>query len=135
MRLRRGVVAGLAVLGALPASATARTVVADPFTLATPPLARGQFELLTLSTRPEMVTGSDVLMAVRGLGPADRLAVRIGRRSVTAAFAPGRPGVRQGLVGGLRLGRNVVEAVARGPAGRRVARLVVVNHPDRKSGV
>lgn len=105
------------------------TVAADPFTLATPPLARGQIELITLSTLPGAVTGGQVLMEVRGLAPGDSLAVRRNGRSVTAAFARTGRGTSRGLVTGLREGRNVISAAVRGARGRREARLAVRNHP------
>ncbi|MDQ2649480.1 MAG: DUF6351 family protein, partial [Actinomycetota bacterium] len=63
------------------------SVDADWHTLRTPPLGDGQFELLTRSTLPDMVTGGDVLLAVRGLGPDDDLRVSVDGRDVTAAFA------------------------------------------------
>src|SRR3546814_4536203 len=47
-------------------------VDADFHNLKTPPLAAGQFELMTLSTLPDTVTGGDVRMAIRGLAPGER---------------------------------------------------------------
>lgn len=108
-----------------PAAAT--EVVADWHTLRTPPLAAGQFELLTLSTLPDAVSGGDVLLAVRGLTEAQaaRLRVTAGDRDVTDRFAPAGNGEVRGLVTGLPVGTTTI--VAR--AGRDAARLVVRNHP------
>lgn len=113
---------------ALPGSAYA--AAADPFTLETAPLKRGQIEVLTLSTMPAAVTGGDVILAVRGLAGDDRLTVRVNRRSVTSAFAPaGQGGEERALVTGLRNGTSTVTAIAKGRLGRRVARLKIRNHP------
>jgi hypothetical protein len=143
MRPARLVCAALMLLLALAPAvdarkrARSRTVVADPFTLQTPPLGRGQIELTTLSTMPATVTGGDVLVAVRGLSKRDRLRVKVGRRDVSNAFGPAGGAVRKGLVTGLRVGRNRITAAARrsgrrrdgGRFKRRRARLVVRNHP------
>lgn len=102
---------------------------ADPFTLATTPLAPGQIELVTLSTLPSAVTGGDVLVEVRGLEAGDRLAVRRNGESVTAALSLTGHGTSRGLVSGLREGRNRISAAVRGARGRHAATLVVRNHP------
>lgn len=102
---------------------------ADWFTQATPALEPGQFELVTLSTLPDTVTGGDVLLAVRGLDPDDCLTVAVGGRDVTAAFARSESGdTATGLVGGLEEGANRIDASAVGPAGARAASLTVRNH-------
>ncbi|MDQ2651116.1 MAG: DUF6351 family protein [Actinomycetota bacterium] len=101
------------------------SVDADWHTLRTPPLGDGQFELLTRSTLPDMVTGGDVLLAVRGLAPDEDLRVSVGGRDVSAAFTTTKDDERLGLVEGLPLGPSTVEA----RAGDQVARLVIHNHP------
>src|SRR5688500_12257188 len=78
-RLRRrlpalGVLGATLVVGPAPAPVAAQAVGpaevdADPHTLRTPDLAPGQFEIITLSTMPDTVSGGDVLVAVRGLAP------------------------------------------------------------------
>lgn len=107
-------------------------VDADWHTLRTPPLADGQFEVLTVSTLPDMVTGGDVVVAVRGLAEDDDLTATVeGVGDVSDAFAPTGT-ERRGLVDGLPLGPStiVVTAAASGASGGdRVARLDVVNHP------
>src|SRR5687767_5864272 len=82
------------------AQASGDDVNADWHTLRTPPLADGQFELLTLSTLPATVTGGDVLMAVRGIDDTDGLTVLRNGQDVTPSFAPLGDEVR-GLVTGL----------------------------------
>lgn len=104
-------------------------VVVDWHNRKTPDLAEGEFDLLTLSTLPDTVTGGDVLMAIRGLAPEDELRVELNGEDVTGRFAQVESGEWLGLVGGLAEGRNEVQAFARGPAGLRRARLELTNHP------
>src|SRR5260221_741849 len=62
---------------------------ADPFTTGASgaaPLAPGQIELTTVSTRPSLVTGDDVRVAVRGLQSDDVLTVTRDGTDVTSAF-------------------------------------------------
>ena len=79
-----------------------------------------------LSTRPDMVSGGDVLVRVRG-ADLSRLKLEADGRDVTAALRaePGAGGSMTGLVQGLRPGRN--RLVARVGAAR--AELAVVNWP------
>lgn len=132
---------GAALIGALVAVAAAPSpttaaetdppleVDADWHTLATPPLPEGTFELLTLSTLPDAVSGGDVLVGVRGLREAQAAALRVlaDGRDVTDAFAPvpGSPGEVRGLVTGLPLGESDLVA----EVGDQRAVLTVRNHP------
>lgn len=109
--------------------AGSRTVAADFHTLKTPQRETGEFDLLTVSTLPDAVTGGDVLMAVRGLDEADTLRVTRNGADVTDAFTRGEDGEWTGLVSGLAEGVNTIAAEARGPAGVRSAALEVDNHP------
>ncbi|WP_281784213.1 DUF6351 family protein [Sinimarinibacterium flocculans] len=109
--------------------AQTRTVEADPHTLRTPVLAAGEFELVTLSTLPDAVTGGDVLLALRGLAADDRFRVRRNGEDVSAAFGRDDSGHLRGLVTGLVEGANAIEAVVEGAAGVRRAALEVRNHP------
>lgn len=78
-----------------------------------------------LSSRPEMVTGGDVLLEIRGAS-LDALEVRLNGQDVSASFAPrGDAGSLVGLVSGLELGANRLEA----SAGGDTAELELVNHP------
>ncbi len=102
------------------------TVVnADFHTLQTPPLAAGQFELLTLSTLPDTVTGGDALVAIRGLAAGAAFSVTRNGADVTPVFARQDDGEIRGLVTGLIEGENTLVA----SSGGRSATLVVRNHP------
>lgn len=109
--------------------AQAGATSAERFTLETPPLARSQFELLTISAPPDAVTGGDVLLAVRGLRDGDSLRVTLAGRSVTRALRAAGRGERRGLVDGLRLGPNRLVARVRRAGRVRQATLIVRNHP------
>ena len=83
--------------------------------------------LSALSSRPDMVTGGDALVEVRGVGTsAAGLGVTIDGRDVTSSFAPDSArGTLTGVVSGLRVGASTIEA----SAGTRTARLAVSNFP------
>jgi len=115
--------------GAGPAAAESRAIEADYHTLKTSPRPAGAIDLLTVSTLPDAVTGGDVLMAVRGVDAADTLRVSAGGRDVTERFSQREDGEWRGLVDGLAEGESRVLATVTGPAGRRNAELMVVNHP------
>lgn len=88
------------------------SVDADWHTLGTPPLADGQFELLTLSTLPDTVTGGDVLIAVRGL-PADApLEVAAEGRDVSGVMSSVAASERRGLITGLPEGPSTITATS-----------------------
>lgn len=123
-------VLGATLVGATPPSPSAAqtgpaTVDADPHTLRTPPLAPGQFEVVTLSTMPDTVSGGDVLVAVRGLAPDAPLTLTAGGADVTGVLTSLPDGERRGLVTGLPLGASTLVAASGGQA----ASLVVQNHP------
>ena len=75
-----------------------------------------------VSGRADLVTGGDALVEVTGVRRASDVRVRLNGRDVSPAFAV-RPGGRfQGLVHGLRVGRNdlrVIAALPLLPAARR----------------
>lgn len=104
-------------------------VNADFHTLRTPALAAGEFELITLSTLPDAVTGGDVLVALRGLAPDDAYTVTRNGVDVSGVFARQADGQVRGLVTGLVEGENLIVATARGGSGTRRAALRVRNHP------
>ncbi len=87
-------------------------------------------ELRTLSTRPETVSGGEVLVqiAVPRTVAADRVAVALNGRDVRTVFRPGlQPQTLAGLVTGLNVGSNQIEVSA---PGERRAQITVVNHPS-----
>jgi hypothetical protein len=92
-----------------------------------------ELAVLALSTRPEYVTGGDVLIGISGTDSTDGLTVELDGRDVTDAFAtdaspgPDRAGAPRvvGLVTGLADGPHTITATA----DDRDASLEVVNHP------
>ncbi|MFA6300164.1 MAG: DUF6351 family protein, partial [Nocardioides sp.] len=80
-----------------------------------------------LSNRADLISEGDARIAVM---PAKGIKLRtirifVGERNVTGRFALRASGRFEGLVTGLRVGRNVVTATARG----YTTRVVVTNHP------
>ena len=91
--------------------------------------AKPALEILTLSTRPDTVSGGDVLVQINVPGnvPLNSVTVNLNGLDVSAAFRPGQaPGSLVGLVEGLALGENTLRAKAKGAGD---AKLEVVNHP------
>lgn len=100
--------------------------------LAVPAQARtraGYPRIEVLSSRADLVAGGEAVVAIdlpRGVKPS-RVRVMLGRRNITRRFAI-RPNRRyEGLVTGLRLGRNVLTAELRNGRG---ARIVIIDHPN-----
>ena len=100
---------------------------------AAPPL-----EIRALSTRPEFVSGGDVLVEISGpvTLTAKNLAVRLNGKDVSAAFKPAAQSLAPsavegkalvGVVTGLNVGSNSIQASMRG--NKATAQLTVVNHP------
>jgi hypothetical protein len=93
---------------------------ARPFTDDGGPLAPGQVEMTTVSTRPTLVTEHRARIAIRGLGRDDSLRVAVNGRVVTRAFHPhpSLPGQAAGEVEGtvthLHRGANEVRATVKG---------------------
>jgi hypothetical protein len=80
----------------------------------------------TISTRPDRVSGGDVLVEISGTGrnkqPIDVIDIRVNGRSASSGFRPGtRPNTLMGLVTGLEIGRNKIAAAG--------DTLVVTNYP------
>lgn len=127
---------GTAAGARLAATADGPVVVqADPFTTDAAGLAPGQIEMTTVSTRPSLVTGDAVRVQVRGLAGDDRLTVTADGADVSRAFAPipsrpgEAPGIREGLVSGLRPGVNTLRADATDAVhGTRSVTLTVTAH-------
>ena len=88
----------------------------------------GQVTITSLSNRADLISGGNALVDVafpEGIG-IDLLRVTANGRDVTNAFSLARPGRAVGLVEGLALGRNILEArIARNNG----ARLIITNHP------
>src|SRR3989449_7378406 len=92
--------------------------------------ASGQFEIVTLSNRADLVSGGDALVEVRVPKSVALSQVRLSLNGhdVTGAFtANAATRTLRGLVTGLVEGRN--DFVAGESRGGREARLVITNHP------
>jgi hypothetical protein len=90
--------------------------------------SNGTLILATLSSRPDLVSGGDTLVEIRGADATvlDDVVVSVNGRDVSRAFH--KDDARRSLVGlieGLQLGRNTITAAA----GSRSARLDVTNFP------
>jgi hypothetical protein len=96
---------------------TAAPAVAAPKTI----------RIQTVSNRADLISDGQALVAITVPARARKLRVRLNGRDVTGVFDH-RSGRRlQGLVGGLKLGRNRLVARARRVRG---ARLTITNHPN-----
>ena len=126
--------------------ATARNVVGAAVAVAViglgsmsaPALAQGRsaealsrFGIQTLSTKPDRVSGGNVLVEITYPGNARKahLPIKLNGQDVSGAFAPGRaPNSLVGLVTGLALGKNVLEVEGRG-WGLPNESLTITNYP------
>ncbi len=88
---------------------------------------RPALSIFVLSGRADLVSGGSALVAIN-LPRSDtrQIKVRLGRRDVTKDFAIRRDGRFEGLVTGLALGRNVLQATLRSGWATRIT---LVNHP------
>src|SRR4051794_15475658 len=94
--------------------------------------AAGRPSIHVLSNRADMVSAGNALVAIglpRGAKPS-HVRVRVGKRNVTRRFATRRNGHFEGLVTGLRVGRNVLRATLRRHGRRRSAKVTIVNHAN-----
>ncbi|HET9705960.1 MAG TPA: DUF6351 family protein [Vicinamibacterales bacterium] len=93
--------------------------------------SRAKLEIRTLSSRADLVSGGDTLLAVT-VPPgtrADQLSVTVNGHDVTAKLSRnGESDEFRGLVGGLVAGTNKVVAKTRTP--KADATLTIVNHPS-----
>ena len=88
---------------------------------------RAALSISVLSGRADLVSGGSALVAIK-LPRSDtrRVKVTLGRMNVTGDFAIRRDGHFEGLVTGLALGRNLLQATLRSGWS---ARITLVNHP------
>ena len=106
--------ARLLAVGALAALGGCWTTTADPV------------EIRTVSNRPDLVSGGDVLVELVLPATAAGLSVKVNGRDVTSAFAMSSGGRMLGLVSGLNVGTNVITALA---DSADVGTLTVTNAP------
>jgi hypothetical protein len=79
--------------------------------------------IYVLSTRADLVAGGEALVAIRGASGGAR--VTLGRRDVTHEFARRANGRYEGLLTGLKLGRNLLRVET---PGHRPATAILINH-------
>lgn len=89
---------------------------------------RARPTIQVLSNRSDLISGGDALVAVKLPRGTRARSVRmtLGSRNVTRKFARRRNGRYEGLLTGLRKGRNVLRATLRDGARSRVT---IINHP------
>jgi len=93
-------------------------------------LGSSDLRIEAVSTRPYLVTGGDVLLRIRAGEDLDLSRVRVSANGedVTRGFSPSAPGGPLiGLVQGLRMGHNEIEA--RIPGSEATAALELTNYP------
>src|SRR2546423_13992048 len=91
--------------------------------------AAATMRLEVLSNRADLISDGNALVAVnlpKGASASD-LKVTVGGRDVASAFVRRPDGQVEGLIEGMKLGKNVVAATL--PGGRG-AKLTVTNHPN-----
>jgi hypothetical protein len=109
---------------ALTAALTTLVLLSPAAEAAAPPL-----RIQTLSNRADLISAGDALVAIpyaKGVNPAD-ISVTLGGADITNAFAVRENGRYEGLVTGLALGANTLQASL--PSGA-AAVLTVTNHPN-----
>ncbi|MBZ5609759.1 MAG: DUF6351 family protein [Acidobacteriia bacterium] len=88
--------------------------------------APASLTITSLSSRPEFVSGGDVLIEIKTAAPAQKVQVKLNGRDVSNLFHHDLSrGSLVGLVEGLKAGSNTVTA----KAGSQNARLQLTNHP------
>ncbi len=107
---------------ALVLSAAALPMV--PSAGAAPPTQPAGLTMRVVSSRADLVSGGDALVQVSGPSASSGLRVEVGGREVTSSFKM-VGGEALGLISGLHLGANVVQARANG----QTVRLVITDHP------
>ncbi|HYS27203.1 MAG TPA: DUF6351 family protein [Vicinamibacterales bacterium] len=123
---RIAVIGFVAVVGILAAPVAAQQKAAGP--AASTPAGAG-LEIRALSTRAELVSGGDVLLQIAGPAnlTAKNLTVRVNGNDASAAFKVAPDKTFVGLVTGLNVGSNTVQAAMRGS--KAAVQLTVINHP------
>ena len=97
-------------------------------------LGSSDLSIESVSTRPYLVTGGDVLLRIRAGDDLDLSEVRVSANGedVTGEFSPSAQGSPLiGLVQGLRMGHNEIEA--RVPGSEGTATLELTNYPNQFS--
>jgi hypothetical protein len=104
-----------------------RVAIALVAALLVAPAAEAKVAIRVTSNRADLVSGGQALVSIHVPKGARGLRVRVRHHSVRKAFRRRAAGRFEGLVRGLRVGRNVLTARV---AGGRGARLTITNHPN-----
>ncbi|HLZ77353.1 DUF6351 family protein [Phenylobacterium sp.] len=124
-RARRLAVGLAAILGLAGAAHAADKPVAAPPAAAKAPVGKsGALAIRTLSSRPDMVSGGDALVEVRGAAKGVKLTLNGKDVSGDLRLDPASHTLR-GLVGGLEVGKNTLSATA----GAAKATLTLTDYP------
>ena len=94
--------------------------------------ATGEIQIHTLSTRPDMITGGDVLVRIEVPAVINLRSVRVtlNNTDVTTAFRDDAGHSLMGIVAGLVEGNNILAVTAGGDTSKSpAAKLTLVNHP------
>ena len=83
--------------------------------------------ITVVSSRADLVSGGSALVAISPTNEARRLKVTVDGRTVTKRFAVRANKRFEGVIRGLKLGRNELRATFRNGSGARIA---LVNHPS-----
>jgi len=116
-RLRRAISSSLLATAAVLTALGLSSVSAPTLAQGRSAEAQSRFGIEALSTRPDRVSGDDVLVQITYPGNARKapLPIKLNGQDISGAFAPGK--ARNSLVGlvtGLKLGKNLLEVEGRG---------------------
>ena len=90
-----------------------------------------QLTVHVLSDRADVISGAEALVTVTlpaGTDPA-AVEVKLNGQEVTKEFALRPNGSYEGLVTGMALGKNVIEASAKGVKAGKSSEITIINHP------
>src|SRR5579864_435008 len=91
--------------------------------------AGDQFKITTLSSRPDMISGGDVLVQIDLPANTEKAVVRLNGQDVSSALHADPSGhALMGIIAGLRVGDNKLE-VFHGTGTKAVAEAKLTNHP------
>jgi len=124
--IRASLIAVALIAPLLSAPLAAEAVTAPPTPQARD--ARGPLAVQVLSNRADLISGGDVLVAVRFPANVKSSAIKVtvGSSNVTKKFAVRANGRFEALLTGLKVGKHTITATAKG----KTAKATVVNHPN-----
>src|SRR3954447_19985219 len=125
MRTTRVTIIAIVALAALPSAAGASTAKHRHRARAHR-VAPSALTIDVVSSRADLVSGGDALLAIGGVDSTDGLRVTVGGKDFSGAFGTGPDGRIEGVVDGLALGDNRVVASA---PGHTASQITLVDHP------